>query len=390
MKTILNISLIGSLGALLLVGCTSEATEKKQKPTTPAVATVTTFPVAYSRRSMTVQLPGDLKPYDEARLFAKVNAYVKAIYVDRGAVVQKGQRLALLEAPELAAQLARAKAQWQVAKANYVTAKTNFERLERTSQADAGTISLNDLDRARGAMQAGEATMQAAESEIQAARQLNQYLVVTAPFSGVINSRNVSVGALVGAGGGPGSVPLFELENGRQLRLVVAIPEKFAGQLIAPRTRVPFTVQAYPGETFTAVLQRKSGAMLDDMRAELIEMDVDNADNRLKSGMYANIVFAMQPRKASVVVPVTGIVSQAGQSFVVRVAEGRAEWIPVSRGRLLTSDSVEIFGPMQMGDQLVARPTGQLRDGQPVQVAAPVTTQTVKQVATRQPALNHY
>ena len=389
MKIILNISLISSLGALLLAGCASESTEKERKPATPAVATVTTFPIAYSRRAMTVQLPGDLKPYDEAQLFAKVNAYVKAIYVDRGTVVQKGQRLALLEAPELAAQLARAKAQWQVAKANYVTAKTNFERLERTSQADAGTISLNDLDRARGAMQAGEATMQAAESEIQAARQLNQYLVVSAPFSGVISTRNISVGALVGAGGGPGGKPLFELENGRRLRLVVAIPEKFAGQLLPPRTRVPFTVQAYPGETFTAVLQRKSGAMLDDMRAELIEMDVDNADNRLKSGMYANIVFVMQPRKASIVVPVTGIVNQAGQSFVVRVAESHAEWIPVSRGRLLTSDSVEIFGALQVGDRLVARPTGQLKDGQAVHLVAPVTNQPVKQVASVQPALNH-
>lgn len=388
MKTILKVSLIGSLGTLLLAGCSSEPTEK-QRPATPAVATVTTFPVAYSRRTTTVQLPGDLKPYDEAQLFAKVNAYVKALYVDRGSVVRKGQLLALLEAPELASQLARARSQGQVARANYVTAKTNFERLERTSQADAGTISLNDLDRARGAMQAGEATLQAAQSEIQAAQQLNQYLVVTAPFDGVISSRNVSVGALVGAGGGTGGKPLFELENGRRLRLVVAIPEKFAGQLIAPRTRVPFTVQAYPGETFTAIFQRKSGAMLDEMRAELIEMDVDNADNRLQSGMYANIVFAMQPRKANVAVPVAGVVNRAGQSFVVRVAEGRAEWVPVSRGRLLTQDSVEIFGPVQAGDRLVARPTEQINDGQPVRVAKTEINRKEKQMATVRPSRNH-
>ncbi len=388
MKTILKVSLIGSLGTLLLAGCSSEPTEKQQ-PATPAVTTIATFPVAYSRRTTTVHLPGDLKPYDEAQLFAKVNAYVKALYVDRGSVVQKGQRLALLEAPELAAQLARARSQGQVARAHYVTAKVNFERLERTSQADAGTISLNDLDRARGAMQAGEATMQAAQSEIQAAQQLNQYLVVTAPFSGVISSRNVSVGALVGAGGGTGGKPLFELENGRRLRLVVAIPEKFAGQLIAPRTRVPFTVQAYPDETFTAIFQRKSGAMLDDMRAELIEMDVDNAGHRLQSGMYANIVFAMQPRKASVAVPVAGVVNRAEQSFVVRVAGGRAEWVPISRGRLLTKDSVEIFGPVQAGDQLVARPTQQIKDGQPVRMAVEESNRKEKHVATIRPSLNH-
>lgn len=384
MKTILKIYLPAVLGTLLLAGCASEPTETQlNKSATPGVPTVTTFPVQFSRRITTVHLPGDLKPYDEAQLFAKVNAYVKAIYADRGTVVKKGQRLALLEAPELAAQLARARSQGQVAQANYVTAKTNFGRLERTSQADAGTISLNDLDRARGAMQAAEATLQAAQSEIQAARQLNHYLVVTAPFSGIIRNRNVSVGALVGAGGGTGSKPLFELENGRRLRLVVAVPEKFAGQLIALRTRVPFTVQAYPGETFTAIFQRESGSMLNDTRAELIEMDVDNAGNRLQSGMYAKIVFAMQPRKATVAVPVAGVVNRAEQSFVVRVADGRAEWIAVSRGRLLTSDSVEIFGPLQAGDRLVARPTEQLKDGQPVRVAATNANPKEKQIAVR-------
>ncbi|MBO0939320.1 efflux RND transporter periplasmic adaptor subunit [Fibrella sp. HMF5335] len=385
MKTILKTYGAVALGGLLLTGCGSKPTETQQQPTPPTVPTVNTFPVDFSRRVTTVSLPGDLKPYDEAQLFAKVNAYVKALYADRGTVVRKGQRLALLEAPELAAQLARARSQGQVARANYVTAKTNFERLERTSQADAGTISLNDLDRARGAMQAAEATLQATQSEIQAAQQLNQYLVVTAPFDGVISTRNVSVGALVGAGGGTGGKPLFELENGRRLRLVVAIPEKYTGQLIAPRTRVPFTVQAYPGETFTAIFKRKAGAMQNDTRAELIEMDVDNADNRLQSGMYANIAFAMQPRQATAAVPVTGVVNRASQAFVVRVAGGRAEWVAVSRGRLLTNDSVEIFGPIQAGDRLVARPTEQLKDGQPVRVVATDGAPKGKQVAAVRP-----
>ncbi|WP_020604908.1 efflux RND transporter periplasmic adaptor subunit [Spirosoma spitsbergense] len=385
MKTHSPFYLTIALGTLLLAGCSSGPNEaQEQKPEKPTVPTVSTFPVQFSRRMTSIHLPGDLKPYDEADLFAKVNAYVKVLYADRGSVVRKGQRLALLEAPELITQLAKARSQFQAARANYITAKTNFDRLERTSQADAGTISLNDLDRARGAMLASEATMQAAQSEIQAAKELNQYLTLTAPFDGVISTRNVSVGALVGAGGGNGGKPLFQLENSRRLRLVVAIPEKYAGQLLLPHTKVPFTVQAFPGQPFTGIFQRKADALMNDLRAELIELDVDNADNRLKSGMYADITFAMQPAKASIAVPVTGVINRADQSFVIRVAGARAEWVPISKGRLLSKDSVEVFGALQTGDQLVAQPTEQVKDGEPIRLRAPANRPSEKRVAVNQ------
>ncbi len=379
-------SLIATLTvSMMLAGCSSNPEEaQEQKPENPTVPTVSTFSVQFSRQVTSVHLPGDLKPYDEADLFAKVNAYIKVLYVDRGSIVHKGQRLALLEAPELTTQLAKARSQFQAARANYITARTSFDRLERTSQADAGTISLNDLDRARGAMLASEATMQAAQSEIQGTQALNKYLTVTAPFDGVISTRNVSVGALVGAGGGNGGKPLFRLENGRRLRLVVAIPEKYAGQLILPRTKVAFTVQAFPGQTFTGIFQRKADALMNDLRAELIEMDVNNADGRLKSGMYADITFAITPANTSIAVPVAGIINRAEQPFVIRVAEGRAEWIPISKGRLLSKDSVEVFGPLQAGDQLVALATEQVKDGEPVRLKAKVNTASGKQVALLQ------
>ena len=64
-----------------------------------------------------LRLPGELKPLEQVDIFPRVGAFVKQVLVDRGSRVSKGQTLAVLEAPELAAQLARARSRWQAAQA---------------------------------------------------------------------------------------------------------------------------------------------------------------------------------------------------------------------------------------------------------------------------------
>ncbi|TGD76968.1 efflux RND transporter periplasmic adaptor subunit [Hymenobacter wooponensis] len=355
-----------------LSSCSSGASEPAaEKPTPAAPAAVTTFRLSAAPAVRRLRLPAELKPYEQVDLFPRVGAFVKQVLVDRGSRVSKGQTLAVLEAPELAAQLARARSRWQAAQAKLSGTRASYERLLRTSQ-EPGTISPNDLERARAEMQADQANVQAAYSELQASRELSNYLVVRAPFSGIITARNVSAGALVGPGGGQPAAPMFSLENSRTLRLEVAVPEAAAGQWLQPGASVPFTVPAFPGQTFTGVFRRNASRLSQTVRSELVEMDVPNADGRLKAGMYAQVLVALPTEAKAVAVPTSAVFATPDapkQAQVVRVQQGRAQWVPVRKGQLLSRDTVVVFGPLQPGDELVREAGEQVPDGQPLTVA---------------------
>ncbi|RSK24975.1 efflux RND transporter periplasmic adaptor subunit [Hymenobacter metallilatus] len=356
----------------LLGSCSSGALEPAaEKPTPATPATVTTFRLTDAPAVRRLRLPAELKPFEQVDLFPRVGAFVQQVLVDRGSRVTKGQTLAVLEAPELAAQLSRARSRWQAAQAKLSGTRASYERLLRTSQ-EPGTISPNDLERARAEMQADQANVQAAQSELQASRELSNYLVVRAPFSGTITARNVSAGVLVGPGGGQPSAPMFSLENSRTLRLEVAVPEAAAGQWLQPGAAVPFTVPAFPGQTFTGVYRRNASRLSQAVRSELVEMDVANADGRLKAGMYAQVLVALPTAANAVAVPTSAVFATPDapkQAQVVRVQQGRAQWVPVRKGQLLSRDTVVVFGPLQPGDELLREASEQVTDGQPLTVA---------------------
>lgn len=360
---------------LALAGCSSSGApadaEAAAAPTAPVAVQVATFQLTDAPVVRRLRLSGELKPFEQVDIFPRVGAFVRQVLVDRGSRVSKGQTLAVLEAPELAAQLARTRSRWQAAQAKFSGTKASYGRLLRTSE-EPGTISPNDLERARAEMQADQANVQAAYSELQASRELSNYLVVRAPFSGVISARNVSAGALVGPGGGQPAAPLFSLENNRTLRLEVAVPEAAAGQWLQPGAKVSFTVAAFPGQTFVGVYRRHADRLSQAVRSELVEMDVPNPEGRLKAGMYAQVLVALPVAAKAVAVPATAVFARPEapqQAQVVRVQQGRAQWVPVCKGQLLSRDTMLVFGALAPGDELVREASEQVADGQPVTVA---------------------
>jgi len=318
-----------------------------------------------------LRLPGEFLPRMAVDLHARVNGFVERMEVDRGSVVKEGQLLVLLSAPELAAQRAEAEAKVQAvesqraeAQARLVAAESTYQRM-KTASATPGAVAENELVGAEQAVAAARAVIVAldgAKSAAQAAvpplREIEGYLKVIAPFDGVITTRFVHPGALVGPAAGS---PLVRLEQTTTLRLVVAVPEAdVAG--IAKGTRVPFTVPAYPAETFYGVVARVAASIDAKTRSMPVELDVRNADGRLAPGMYPEVVWPMRRPRASLLAPPTSIVTNTERSFVIRVRNGRAEYVDVARGAQ-AGDLVEIFGPLAAGDEIVRRATDELRDG---------------------------
>ncbi|GAB3265498.1 efflux RND transporter periplasmic adaptor subunit [Larkinella harenae] len=375
MKPLLNLvwPVVAAAG---MAACTTASSEEKKTVKSPEVQQVATAEVQTLRPSKQIVLPGELKPWNRVSLYAKVKGFIRDVRVDRGSVVRKGQVLAVLDAPEVLSELAQAQAQLQAQeaaineqKARFRASRLTYNRLLQTSKVE-GAVSLHELDQAEARMLADSATVAVATGTIQASRsnyqtkkELRQYLTITAPFDGVITERNVSAGALVGAGDS-NAKPLFVLEDSRTLRLTVAVPETFANQL-PNKSTVSFSVSAMPEQQFNAKLARSAQSLVEANRAMMAEFDVDNKTNLLKPGMYAEVRLPVERTASTLFVPKTAVVSSSEKTFVIRVNNNKAEWVTVEKGNTLDS-LVEVFGGLRAGEPIVRIASEEIRDGQVV------------------------
>jgi RND family efflux transporter MFP subunit len=331
-----------------------------------------------------VKLPGEFLPYLAVPIYARVAGFVKQVAVDRGSVVKQGQLLATLEAPEMVSQILEAQSKEQAldlqrteAAAKLAAAQSTYDRLKAAS-ATPGVVAENDVivsgktvEAAQALVRSYENSIKAAQAQVQAVKDLEQYLQITAPFDGIITERNVHPGALVGPGSG--STPLLRLHQLTRLRLVVAVPEALVGAIVKG-ARVPFTVPAYPGETFYGVVNLLAHDLDEKTRTMAVEIDVRNPNLRLGAGMYPEVSWPVRRPTPSLLVPPTSIVTTTERTFVVRVAsDGTVEWVNVGRGARV-GELVEVFGALKDGDAIVRRGTDELREGMKVAIQAPKTS----------------
>jgi membrane fusion protein (multidrug efflux system) len=327
-------------------------------PTTADTLTVQTLTLTKDRLTTTLTLPGQLLPFQTVDLYAKLDSYVKEMYVDVGSQVKRGQLLATLEAPELQAQTDESASLLQTQEAAYRASKATYLRLYATSRIP-GTVSPNELELADAKMLGDSASLAAARSHFLASTDIQSYLQVRAPFDGVISSRNIYPGAYAGPAGKGSSIPLMTLQQQRRLRLVVAVPEA-ATAYFRDRDTVHFTVQTLPGRRFTATVTRLAGALDLQLRTEQLQMDVLNDNGLLLPGMFAQVTLDLTNSNKEFIVPQSSVTANSKRIFVIRVANGRTEWVTVQKGRE-SGGKVEIFDALHEGDQLVATATDELK-----------------------------
>jgi membrane fusion protein (multidrug efflux system) len=318
------------------------------------------FPLQKGRLAADLKTPGELIAYQQVDLYAKENSFVKKLYVDVGSEVRAGQLLVVMEAPELASSLSGAQSRLKSQEAVYIASKANYNRLVETSKTP-GTISQNDLDQADARQKSDLAQLEAARSAYNEIAETLKYLEIRAPFNGVISARNVNTGAYVGPSGKGSELPLFTLEEQRHLRLVVSVPEASTGYLNTSGM-VSFTVKALPDRSFKARIKRLAGALDSRLRSERVEMDVDNADNKLLPGMVAEVDLPLPAADSTFVVPATAIVNSTQRVFVIRMTDHRAEWVNVKKGRE-DNGKTEIYGDLHEGDSLIQVAGEEIRNG---------------------------
>jgi RND family efflux transporter MFP subunit len=350
----------------------------------PKAAEIPTASVAIAKRgvlSNTLTLAGQFQPYQEIEVHAKVSGYVQHIYVDIGDRVRAGQTLAVLEIPELDAQLKgtqaellhskdeviRAEHEVTRAESDYSALHAAYTRLQQAAAARPGLIAEQELDDSRSKDLAAGAQVDASKAALAAARQqtdvsdadrmrvgaLAAYATVTAPLTGVITWRYADTGALIQAGTASNtqSMPLVKLAQSDVLRLRLPVPESAVPYIHAGAV-VQVDVKAI-GRTFSGKVVRFTRSVSLDTRTMETEIDVENADLSLTPGMYADTTIELNRKENALSVPVQAVVQGANEHYVLVVdGQGRVQRRAVELGEQ-TSDRAEILHGLSEREQVI-------------------------------------
>lgn len=335
---------------------------------------------------------GVFQPYQEVDVHGKVSGYIRHIYVDIGDRVRMGQTLAVLEVPELDAQVAGAEAnihqtQQDIARlqsdvsreqANYAATHANYVRLKQASDEQPGLIAAQELDDAMARDRSAAAAVEAAKSAVasaqgklgvsQADRQrvgsLVQYATITAPFTGVITMRYADTGSLIPAGTSESNAQaVVRMAQSDLLRLRMPVPEQDV-PLIKEGDKVMVHVQA-TGQQFPGDVVRFTRDVASATRTMTTEVDVPNPQLALTPGMYADVTFNLRENGNALLVPSAAII-QGDQAMVFVVnAQGVVERRPVVLG-ITSANEQEITSGLQAGEQVVTAGQDTLQPGQHV------------------------
>jgi RND family efflux transporter MFP subunit len=353
-------------------------------------------PVKRETIATSLSIAGQFIPYQNVELHAKVAGYIRNINVDIGDHVHRGQVLAVLEIPELTAQVDEAKAgvhhaEEEIqrahsdvlrAQADNVALHANAERLVNTDKTRPGLIAQQELDDATAKDRASQAQVEAAKSALGAAQQqlevaradqqhysaLSDYARITAPYDGVVTWRFSDTGALVQAGtSNTSGLPVVTIAQVDVLRLRIPVPESIAAKVkIGDSAAVH--VQA-TGEHFTGKVARFTDSLDTSTRTMQVEVDVPNSNYHLQPGMYADVTLSANSRPNALTIPIEAIQrADSGKTTVLVLdALNRVQAREVQVG-VESSNNVEILTGLTEGERVIV---GNLGSYQPGEVVRP-------------------
>lgn len=346
--------LLITVGILIFSCSPSDKKKENKNAKIDSVAVFTLNKVAVNKK---MTFPAELTPIERAEIYAKISGYVKEVKVDIGDRVRKGQVMIVLDAPEVLANLAQANSDLQTARAKSLASSDACKRILNAAKVD-GTVASGEIERALNQKVADSSLVEVAKSKLNFSAQFKDYLTICAPFNGIVTQRNIDLGTLTNSGS---QKPLLVIEDVSILRLRLPVPESYT-DAIPDTSVVEFSVEAMPGKRYIATLSRKSGSINLSNRTETWEYIYKNNENKLKSGMFANATLKMGREESSFLVPSSAIVTTLEKKFVVRLKEGKTEWVDVKSG-FSQNDKVEIFGSLNEGDLLIVGATDEVKPG---------------------------
>jgi RND family efflux transporter MFP subunit len=323
-------------------------------------------------------LPGYTAAWHTSTIYARVDGYVGNWSADIGDHVHAGQVLAVIETPDLDAELAAAHAQLQadeatvqVRKAESQFSRTTYERWRDSPQ---GVVSEQEREEKKAGYDSALARQKSAEADVALARAqadkyeaLSQFKKVTAPYDGVITVRDIDIGNLVTAGSTANTTLLYRVSQNDPMRVFVDVPQRVAPEM-RPGVEARITASNLVGQVFVGKIARTADAIDRRARTLRVEVDIPNSKQVLVPGMYVDVGFDV-PTGGLPQVPAAALVFRSSGPQIAQVdRDQRVRFHPVTIARD-NGSSVEIGSGLQAGEMIALNISSQIVEGDKVQVS---------------------
>jgi multidrug efflux system membrane fusion protein len=357
-------------GAISLHGRNQQSNQTNQAQSAGAHAVRVVKPTR-SPASFEFSLPGAAEALTQATLYARVNGYLKTRLVDIGDRVHAGQLLAVIDAPDLDAQLNQARGQLEQYHAALEIADVTYQREKRLLEQKV--VSQQEHDQALATFNQAQANVKAAEANVQNLTAQQGFEKITAPFDGVITARFLNDGALIAIGGTTTAPSIFTLSQIDVLRVFIYVPQVYVAN-VQPDQPVEVTAVEYPQKVFRGLVTRVADALDPTARTERVEIQLPSEGGKLLPGMYLSIKFTVQQPEPALIVPADTVdIRREGPRVLIVDANQLVEFRQVKLGRDF-GKTIEILSGLDGSENLVVNPSSNFVNGEKVQVAKPDST----------------
>lgn len=341
---------------------------------------VDVFTVSRSLAPQSLKLPGETAAWSETAIYARVNGYVTKWFVDIGDDVTAGQTLAMIDTPELDAELlaAKAKLNASIAQVAVKQARADFAATtdQRWRESPKGVVSDQERESKKAGSAEAIAELNAARAQVMLERAdidrlsaLAQFKEVKAPFDGTIVQRRIDIGNLVTAGSTANTTSLYQLSQNNSIRIFVHAPQSAAAQLMRPGATAVITSRDQPNLRLEGKVARSAKAIDPGSRTIRVEIDIPNLDRSLVPGMYVQADFELTGG-ASLQIPAAALLYRSGGPQVAVVEETGAV---VFRDVTIASDDgnvVAIDSGLAIGDRVALNLSSRIATGEKVKTRA--------------------
>lgn len=352
---------------LSLGGCGSKEsasveTPSKSQPSVLEERQVEVVEVLPRSISYTLTAVGSLKTPENVTISPKKAGIIDKILVKEGGRVKKGQVLVQLDDVDARLQVVRAEARLKEAEATVETDRTTLPRYLKLYESQV--VPQQTLDELLLKVKVDEAKLDLAKVELDVAKQNLLDHRIVSPIDGMVNLKIASLGEHVNVAPKDEVMTIVQMDP---LELEFYVPENWVGK-IRLGTMVQFTVKAFSEERFSAALQFISPTADPSTRNVKMKAVVQNPNDRLKPGYFAEVTIQTGKNPHALVIPESALFSQGGKFFTFVVQNGTAHRKEVETGHRFEG-SIEILKGIQKGEQVVTAGHEQLTEGTKVKIS---------------------
>ena len=356
-KYIYIISFIAA--SLFITSCGSED-KKAEVDNTPAIK-VTVSNITENSNNPFLSVSGKIQASNSADLSTRMMGFVTKVHVNVGDKVNKGQLLVSINNSDLEAKKAQVNAGIAQAQTAYNNAEKNYKRYKNLfASSSIAKKEMEDMTVNFEVAKAGLETAKQMKNEINAQF---TYSNITAPFSGVITSKNIDNGDMANPG-----MPLISIETPKDFEVIAMVPESEISK-IKNGTEVNVLVKSI-NKTIKGKVSEVSSSAKNTGGQFLVKIDLAKTNASILSGMFSTVQFPVEKSASSsmVLIPTEALVKNGQLSGVYTVSQSNTallRWLRLGR---TYGNQVEVLSGLSASESYILSAEGKLYNGAKVSI----------------------